>query len=108
MRDAGPIRAALRDVARAALAASFLAWLLAASIHPALAESPSPSPGTYSGGDTRTAGQGPGLEGSPLYAIGGVVVVALVSIGITLIYLRTTSGAAAAPDSSPPDDSETR
>ena len=108
MRNGGPTRAAVRDVARAALAACCLAWLLAASIGPALADSPSPSPGTYGGGDTRTAGQGPGLEGSPLYAIGGVLVVALVSIGITLIYLRTTSGADSAPVGSPPDDSEAR
>ena len=108
MRGTGPIGAALRDVARGALVVSFLAWLLAASIGPALADSPSPSPGAYGGGDTRTAGQGPGLEGSPLYAIGGVAVVALVSIGITLIYLRTTSGPGVAPVGSPPDDSEPR
>jgi hypothetical protein len=37
-----------------------------------------------------------------------VVVVALVSIGITLIYLRTTSGPGVAPVGSPPDDPEPR
>ncbi len=51
-----------------------------------------PSTGTDYGGDTRTTGQGPGLVGSPLYAIGGVGVVALISIGITLVYLRATAG----------------
>jgi hypothetical protein len=101
MMGADPMGAALRDTARAALATLFVAWLLAASIGPALAESPSPGPGTDTGGDTRTSGQGPGLVGSPLYALGGVIVVALISIGITLVYLRATPGTDA-----PTDDSE--
>lgn len=77
---------------RLALAGLFLAWLLGASIGPALAASPAPSAGSDYGGDTRTSGQGPGLVGSPLYALGGVLVVALISIGITLVYVRATSG----------------
>ncbi len=67
-----------------------LGWLLLIAVGPALAESPSPGPGYAGGGDTRSAGQGPGLQGSPLYAIGGVIAIALVSIGITLLYLRLT------------------
>jgi hypothetical protein len=102
MIGAGPSRAVLRDMARAGLAAVFLAWLLAASMGPALADSPSPSPGPDTGGDTRTSGQGPGLVGSPLYAIGGVLVVALISIGITLVYLRATPTGAASTDDSEP------
>ncbi len=73
---------------RTVLAGLFGAWLLAASIGPILADSPSPTPGPYGGGDTRTAGQGPGLVGSPLYALGGVLAIALISIGISLVYLR--------------------
>lgn len=76
------------------MAALFLAWLIAASIEPVLAASPDPSAGADYGGDTRTSGQGPGLVGSPLYAIGGVLVVALISIGITMAYLRATPDAA--------------
>lgn len=81
---------------RTLLATLFGAWLLAVSIGPALADSPSPSPGAY-GGDTRTAGQGPGLVGSPLYAIGGVLLVALISIALTLAYLRLSPAGAAGP-----------
>ena len=77
---------------RLVLAGLFVAWLLAVSISPIVAASPSPSGGAYGGGDTRTAGQGPGLVGSPLYALGGVGLVALISIGITLLYLRVTPG----------------
>lgn len=54
------------------------------------AASPSPGPGYEAGGDTRTSGQGPGLVGSPFFAIGGVLLVALVSIGLTQVYLRVT------------------
>ena len=83
---------------RIVLAIVFTAWLLAISISPLLAASPSPSGGgAYGGGDTRTAGQGPGLVGSPLYALGGVALVALLSIGLSLLYLRVTPAGPAAP-----------
>ena len=91
--------------ARLFVAGLFLAWLIGASIGPVLAASPQPSAGADYGGDTRTSGQGPGLVGSPLYAIGGVLVVALISIAITLAYVRATrdsAGAAAQPDDSEP------
>jgi hypothetical protein len=81
----------LRLALRLALAGLALAWLLGLSILPALAASPAPSAGSDYGGDTRTSGQGPGLVGSPLYAIGGVLAVALISIGITLVYVRATA-----------------
>ena len=54
----------------------------------ALAAEPGATPGT--GGDPRSPGQGPGLVGDPLFAIGVVVLVALVSIGLTLGYVRLT------------------
>ena len=53
-----------------------------------LAAEPGATPGT--GGDPRSPGQGPGLVGDPLLAIGVVVLVALVSIGLTLGYVRMT------------------
>jgi hypothetical protein len=53
-----------------------------------LAAEPSATPGT--GGDPRSPGQGPGLVGDPLFAIGVVVLVALVSIGLTFGYVRLT------------------
>ncbi len=82
---------------RIVLAGLFVVWLLAVSISPILAESPRPSGGAYGGGDTRTAGQGPGLVGAPQYALGGVALVALISIGITLLYLRITPDGPAEP-----------
>jgi len=54
----------------------------------AVAAEPGATPGT--GGDPRSPGQGPGLVGDPLLAIGVVVLVALASIGLTLAYLRLT------------------
>ena len=50
----------------------------------------SPTPGT-GGGDTRSAGQGPGFVGQPLLAIGGVVLVALIAVGVTTAYVRLTA-----------------
>jgi hypothetical protein len=85
-----------------------LGWLLLGLAGPVRAASPDPSPGGDYGGDTRTAGQGPGLVGSPLYAIGAVLLVAVVSIGLTQVYLRLTPGPAPAgqPSERPPGTNE--
>jgi hypothetical protein len=56
---------------------------------PVLAASPSPTPGI--GGDTRSVGEGPGLVGSPLMAIGIVVAIAALSVAVSLIYVRATA-----------------
>ena len=69
----------------AAVVALGLSLVLAAV---AVAAEPGATPGT--GGDPRSPGQGPGLVGDPLFAIGTVVLVALVSIGLTLGYVRLT------------------
>ena len=53
-----------------------------------LAAEPGATPET--GGDPRSPGQGPGLVGDPLFAIGVVVLVALISIGLTFGYVRLT------------------
>jgi hypothetical protein len=53
------------------------------------AASPEPSP---PGGDTRSAGEGPGLVGAPFLAILGVVALGLLAAGATLLYLRLAGG----------------
>lgn len=78
---------------RRALAAGAVAVVLAltaASL--ALAAEPAATPGT--GGDPRSPGQGPGLVGDPLFAIGAVVLVALTTVVLTLAYVRMTDARA--------------
>ncbi len=58
----------------------------------ALAASPTPSPAA---GDTRSVGQGPGIVGSPLAAIAGVLGVGLVAAAATLLYVRLGGGRSA-------------
>ena len=50
------------------------------------------APGDGSGGDTRSAGEGPGLVGAPFLAIGGVVLLGLAAAAATLLYVRATGG----------------
>jgi len=72
------------------VAGAVVLLLWAASL--ALAAEPAATPGT--GGDPRSPGQGPGLVGDPLFAIGAVVLVALTSIVLTLGYVRMTDARA--------------
>jgi hypothetical protein len=51
----------------------------------------SPSPGTASGGDPRSSGQGPGLVGDPAFALLAVVAIGLGSVAATLVYVRLTA-----------------
>jgi hypothetical protein len=64
-----------------------LTWARAAGR--ALAASPGPTPGA--GGDPRSSGQGPGLVGDPLFAVGLVVALAVLSLVVTLAYVRATA-----------------
>ena len=57
---------------------------------PILAASPSASPGIA--GDTRSAGEGPGLVGAPLLAIAIVGLIAVLTVVATLVYVRATAG----------------
>ncbi len=50
-----------------------------------------PSPTPAAAGDPRSSGQGPGLVGQPVVAIGGVLAVGLASVAITLLYVRVTA-----------------
>lgn len=63
--------------------------LLVTAATSVIAAEPAASPGT--GGDPRSPGQGPGLVGDPLFAIGAVLLVALTSVVLTLAYVRLTS-----------------
>ena len=81
----------LRAASTAGLAAALaaVAWLLAVAL-PVLAASPTPT--AEVGGDPRSSGQGPGLVGDPLLAIGIVVAIGLVVLVATLLYIRATGG----------------
>ncbi|MEK6719800.1 MAG: hypothetical protein AABZ33_03910 [Chloroflexota bacterium] len=74
---------------RLALACAAVALFLGLPIA-ALAASPEPS---AAGGDTRSAGEGPGLVGDPLFALVVVVLVAAMAIATTLVYIRLTRAA---------------
>ena len=74
------------------VAVAFGALLLAGLHGPAVARAASPEPTPDAGGDTRTAGEGPGLVGAPGLAIGGVIVLGLMSAGLTLAYVRFSGG----------------
>lgn len=90
-RSGRPLLAALALAAGLALVGAGLIWaVLAAGAGTALAASPSPT--VAPGGDPRSSGQGPGLVGDPLFAIGLVVAIAAVSVVATLVYLRLTGG----------------
>jgi hypothetical protein len=81
------VAAALLAVA-VALFAIALAWWLATWLSPPSVAAATPSPGVA--GDPRSSGEGPGLVGQPLFALGVVVGIALVSALATLAYVRAT------------------
>lgn len=86
----GPLAAALALGSGLVLLSVGLAWgLLAVWTGTAMAATPSPS---AAAGDPRSAGQGPGLVGEPLVAIGIVLGIALVAIVATTAYVRLTGG----------------
>ena len=67
-----------------------LALSLAAGIAaPVLAADPSPT--AAAAGDPRSAGQGPGLVGDPLFAIGIVVLIGVTALVVTIAWVRLTA-----------------
>lgn len=52
----------------------------------------SPEPSAVTGSDTRSSGQGPGLVGAPLVAVLGVLGIAVVTVLLTLAFVRATGG----------------
>lgn len=109
------VRELLAGVRRVALAAVLAAAVL--SIGPAAAgqwqaggsfvvhaASPTASPDA---GDTRSAGQGPGIVGSPFVAITGVLGIGLGAAAITLLYVRLSGPQSSArPGSGRPGDGQ--
>jgi hypothetical protein len=70
-----------------------LGWaLVAAMTGAALAASPGASAGAA--GDPRSSGQGPGLVGDPILAVGLVLAIGLAAVVATLAYVRWTSRSA--------------
>ncbi len=72
-----------------------LSWALVRTVvafaAPAVLLAASPGPSPAGGGDTRSAGEGPGLVGAPLLAVAIVLLIALVAIVATLLYVRVTA-----------------
>jgi hypothetical protein len=62
------------------------AWLAAAAL--AYAATPTPA---GDAGDPRSAGQGPGLVGDPLFAVLAVVVIGLTAVLVTTAWIRLTA-----------------
>jgi hypothetical protein len=73
-----------------------LAWAVvdafAATVIPLAVRAAGPTATAGPAGDTRSAGEGPGLVGSPLMAIGLVALIAAATIVATLVYVRLTAG----------------
>ena len=69
-----------------------VAAILVLGAFPCSALGASPEPTAAPQGDTRSAGEGPGLVGQPLLAVTGVVALGLVAAGLTVVYVRATGG----------------
>lgn len=63
----------------------------AATVVPLAVRGATPTATAGAAGDTRSAGEGPGLVGSPLGAIGLVALIAVLTVIATLVYVRATS-----------------
>lgn len=87
----------LRPAADVALLALTVILVILVDAPSAMAADPSPS--AAAGGDPRSSGQGPGLVGEPLLAIGAVLAIALLAVAATTIWVRATGGRG---DSGPP------
>jgi hypothetical protein len=79
--------APIRRIGTLVAATGGLLQLLAGAV---LAADPTPSAEV---GDPRSPGEGPGLVGDPLLAIGVVVAIGLVALVASLAYVRMTGGA---------------
>ncbi len=88
-----PDRRHAPGAARLSVMAALALWLVIALALPyaARAASPDPTP-EPAAGDPRSSGQGPGLVGDPLFAIGVVALIGVLAVGGTLLYVRATPG----------------
>jgi hypothetical protein len=85
------VRARLAAVLFVAAAVLLLVGLVMLAL-PGSVFAASPAPSAVTGSDTRSSGQGPGLVGAPLLAILGVLGIALVTIVLTLAFVRLSGG----------------
>jgi hypothetical protein len=72
-----------------------LACFVALALLPVLATiafGATPVPTTVAGGDPRSAGEGPGLVGTPVVAIALVFGLGIAAAAVTLAYVRLTGG----------------
>ena len=83
------IAAALVAIGLALLAIS-LVWGALGAVGVAAAASPAAT--SVSGGDPRSAGEGPGLVGAPFVAIGAVIALGIVAAVATTVWVRLTGG----------------
>ena len=74
---------------RVALAVLIVVALLALA---SAAFAATPVPTTVAGGDPRSAGEGPGLVGTPVVAIALVFGLGIAAAAVTLAYVRLTGG----------------
>lgn len=81
------MRSSERRIRRAVLAAIAMLQVFAGTM---LADDPTPSAAI---GDPRSSGQGPGLVGDPLLAVGVVLLIGVATVLASLAYVRFTGGA---------------
>jgi hypothetical protein len=86
-----PMLAAAAFVGGAIALTAGLAWAVLGAIT-GTASAASPVPSAAGVGDPRSSGQGPGLVGDPLLAIGAVIALGLLAVVATLVYVRLTGG----------------
>ena len=80
----------LVTTAGAARAATLLVATVAWAVGASGIMAASPDPTSAPVGDPRSSGQGPGLVGDPFAAILVVVAIALLTLAVTLAYVRVT------------------
>jgi hypothetical protein len=85
-----PLIAALAFVAGGVAVTVGLVWAVLGAVT-GTASAASPTPTTGVGGDPRSSGEGPGLVGQPLVAIGLVIAIGLVAAVATVAYVRLTA-----------------
>jgi hypothetical protein len=73
-----------------AFVVSGLALALALFLAPPAVAAATPGPSGVLGGDPRSSGEGPGLVGEPLLAIGAVLAIGILAALLTTIYVRAT------------------
>lgn len=76
-----------RRRARSLAVLAAVLWVVVACGSPAMTAAPSAG----IGGDPRSSGQGPGLVGDPVFAIGAVVAIGLGAAIVTAAYVRMTN-----------------